>query len=97
MITTKSKLPVGAVFYLLHNPGNAYHNLHKGKAEFIEHRLGSQYRGYQVELGVNQMVATDPLDKLLDPCVLCGKPSEDFLEGLCLDCSCGEAEHYDLL
>ena len=86
--------------YLLEYPGNIYLNHHKGKAEFVEHRLGSQYRGYMVELGTNRTVATDPSDVYPDPvppCVLCGKPSATYLEEVCLDCSGEGADHHNLL
>ncbi len=71
--------------HLLEYPGNVYRNLHKGKAEFIEHRLGTQYRGCVVELGVDRMVATDPTDRYPESCTICAQPVA-WNEGLCDYC-----------
>jgi len=89
MITTNSKLPNGAVMYLPEHPGNIYRNLHKGEAEFIEHRLGPQYRGCKVQLGIDRVVATSPEDTLPEECMICGDPvlHPDDNAFLCRQCA----------
>lgn len=86
MIKQLKEIPLGGVFYLPQHPGNVYrHVSHGTKAEFVEHRLGNTYRGCEIAMYPQQLVATDSDDNCLEPCTLCGAPIS-YNVGLCSPC-----------
>jgi hypothetical protein len=70
MIKQLKEIPVGGIFYLPQHPGNVYrHVSHGTKAEFVEHRLGNQYKGHELTMYPQQLVATEASDYFC--CSLC--------------------------